>query len=185
MHIYEHENMLIFFVSHFSSAFSHFDFIQIERRPLKSTAQMPLFRSPSARLVQHDKLLADDLYSRGSDGSIVCSLSGINNKEVHHYTFQPSKQIVSIFIIIRHCFYSIVGFFNTNSFVAIVDGRMYDFFSRNFSAIFDQITRIIQICKCDHCIIICSNIYYFNILIKPNAKFYTYITCIQNMIFYS
>lgn len=56
---------------------------------------MPLYRSPSARLVQHDKLLADDVYSRGSDGSIVCSLGGANNKEVHHYTFQPSKQIVS------------------------------------------------------------------------------------------
>lgn len=44
--------------------------------------------------MQHDKLLADDAY-RGSDGSIVCSLGGMNNKEVHHYTFQPSKQIVS------------------------------------------------------------------------------------------
>lgn len=66
-----------------------------ERRPLKSSAQIPLFRSPSARLVQHDKLLADDAFSRGSDGSIVCSLGGLNNKEVHHYTFQPSKQIVS------------------------------------------------------------------------------------------
>ncbi|XP_031624769.1 neural cell adhesion molecule 2 isoform X1 [Contarinia nasturtii] len=65
---------------------------QYERRPLKSSAQVPLFRSPSARLVQHDKLLADDTY-RGSDGSIVCSLGGMNNKEVHHYTFQPSKQI--------------------------------------------------------------------------------------------
>lgn len=64
---------------------------------MKSSAHIPLFRSPSARLVQHDKLLADDAYSRGSDGSIVCTLGGINNKEVHHYTFQPSKQIVSIF----------------------------------------------------------------------------------------
>lgn len=50
-----------------------------------------MFRSPSARLVQRD-LLYDDNY-RGSDGSIIGSL-GINNKEVH-YTFQPSKQIVS------------------------------------------------------------------------------------------
>lgn len=64
-----------------------------ERRPLKPTTTqmpMPLFRSPSARLVQRD-LLLDDNY-RGSDGSIIGSL-GIN-KEVH-YTFQPSKQIVS------------------------------------------------------------------------------------------
>lgn len=53
---------------------------------------MPLFRSPSARLVQRD-LLLDENY-RGSDGSIIGSL-GINNKEVH-YTFQPSKQIVSL-----------------------------------------------------------------------------------------
>lgn len=64
---------------------------------MKASTQMPvpLFRSPSVRLVQHDKLLSDDAYSRGSDGSIVCTL-GINNKEEHHYTFQPSKQIVSI-----------------------------------------------------------------------------------------
>lgn len=55
---------------------------------------MPLFRSPSARLVQHDKLLLDDAY-RGNDGSIIGTLGGLNNKEVHHYTFQPSKQIVS------------------------------------------------------------------------------------------
>ena len=62
-----------------------------ERRPLKTQQiPMPLFRSPSARLVQHDQL--DDY--RGSDGSIMGSLGGIN-KEVHHYTFQPSKQIVS------------------------------------------------------------------------------------------
>lgn len=76
-----------------------------ERRPLKSSSQMPvpLFRSPSVRLVQHDKLLSDDVYSRGSDGSIVCTLlGGVNNKQEHHYTFQPSKQIVSNFYFLYH-----------------------------------------------------------------------------------
>lgn len=46
--------------------------------------------------MQQDKLLLEDSY-RGSDGSIIGTLGGIGgvNKEVHHYTFQPSKQIVS------------------------------------------------------------------------------------------
>lgn len=44
--------------------------------------------------MQHDKLLLDDAY-HGSDGSIIGTLGGLSNKEVHHYTFQPSKQIVS------------------------------------------------------------------------------------------
>lgn len=68
-----------------------------ERRPLKAGAQMPvaMYHSPSARLVvQRDTLLVDDAY-RGSDGSIMGTLGGLNNKEVR-YTFQPSKQIVSI-----------------------------------------------------------------------------------------
>lgn len=78
-----------------------------ERRPLKTThTPLPLFRSPSARLVQHDKLLLDDAY-RGSDGSIIGTLGGLSNKEVHHYTFQPSKQIVSngflIYEYFTHC----------------------------------------------------------------------------------
>ena len=62
-----------------------------ERRPLKPQLPTPLFRSPSARLIQRDTLAADD---RGSDGSNLGSLGG-STKEVHHYTFQPSKQIVS------------------------------------------------------------------------------------------
>lgn len=32
---------------------------------------------------------------RGSNGSNLGSLDG-SNKETHHYTFQPSKQIVSM-----------------------------------------------------------------------------------------
>lgn len=61
-----------------------------ERRPLKTTVPLPLFRSPSARLIHRD--ISDD--ERGCDGSSLASLGGINN-EVHHYTFKPSKQIVS------------------------------------------------------------------------------------------
>lgn len=38
---------------------------------------------------------------RGSDGSTICSLGG-SNKEVHHYTFQPSKQIVSIYVLFMY-----------------------------------------------------------------------------------
>lgn len=71
----------------------YFFFISIitERRPLKPQLPIPLFRSPSARLIQRD-MLDDD---RGNDGLNIGSLGG-SNKEVHHYTFQPSKQIVSI-----------------------------------------------------------------------------------------
>lgn len=66
-----------------------------ERRPLKAgQPTIALFRSPSARLVQQDKLLLEDSY-RGGDGSIIGTLGGGISKEVHHYTFQPSKQIVS------------------------------------------------------------------------------------------
>lgn len=61
-----------------------------ERRPLKPQLPTPLFRSPSTRLIQRD-MLDDD---RGSDPSNLGSLGG-SIKEMHHYTFQPSKQIVS------------------------------------------------------------------------------------------
>lgn len=94
-------------------------FFPAERRPLKSSTQVPLFRSPSARLVQHDKLLADDAY-RGSDGSIVCSLGGMNNKEVHHYTFQPSKQIVSNLFELQPSQFNVIGHLSeTPPFIAI------------------------------------------------------------------
>ncbi|KAG4071003.1 hypothetical protein HA402_001440 [Bradysia odoriphaga] len=61
---------------------------QHERRPLKPQLPTPLFRSPSTRLIQRD-MLDDD---RGSDASNLGSLGG-SIKEMHHYTFQPSKQI--------------------------------------------------------------------------------------------
>lgn len=96
-------------------------FFFAERRPLKSSTQVPLFRSPSARLVQHDKLLTDDAY-RGSDGSIVCSLGGMNNKEVHHYTFQPSKQIVSNLFELQLSQFNVIGHLSkTRPLSAIVD----------------------------------------------------------------
>lgn len=63
----------------------------IERRPLKPQLPIPLFRSPSARLIQRDTL--DD--ERGNEGLNTGSLGG-SNKEVHRYMFQPSKQIVRI-----------------------------------------------------------------------------------------
>lgn len=72
-------------------------FLFAERRPLKPGGQIPvqMYHSPSARLVeQRDTLVVDHAY-RGSDGSIMGTLGGLKNKEVH-YGFQPSKQIVSI-----------------------------------------------------------------------------------------
>jgi hypothetical protein len=57
-----------------------------ERRPIKATLPTPLYRSPSARLI-----LDED---RKGDGSSMVSLGGPNN-EVHHYSFKPTKQIVS------------------------------------------------------------------------------------------
>lgn len=62
---------------------------------------VPMYHNSSARLVlPHDTMLVDDAYRVGGDGggsggSIMGTLGGLNNKEIH-YTFQPSKQIVSI-----------------------------------------------------------------------------------------
>lgn len=75
---------------------NHFFFcVFAERRPLKPQLPTPLFRSPSARLIQRD-LFDDD---RGSNGSNLCSLDG-SSKDIHHYTFQPSKQIVSVWFLL-------------------------------------------------------------------------------------
>jgi hypothetical protein len=67
-----------------------------ERRPLKSTLPIPLFRSPSARLIPKD-IMEDD---RGcaSDGLNLAapSFEGTSqHNEVLHYSFMPNKQIVS------------------------------------------------------------------------------------------
>ncbi|XP_037920773.1 neural cell adhesion molecule 2 [Hermetia illucens] len=63
---------------------------QYEKRPLKTQAPTPLFRSPSARLIQRDVCRDEEV---GCDGtSNLGSLVGSGN-EVLHYTFRPSKQI--------------------------------------------------------------------------------------------
>ncbi|XP_058467805.1 titin [Malaya genurostris] len=66
---------------------------QYERRPPKTTLPAPLFRSPSARLINRnggEHLLHEE--ERHCDGSSLASLTGSSN-EVHHYSFNPSKQI--------------------------------------------------------------------------------------------
>lgn len=76
-----------------------------ERRPLKPQLPTPLFRSPSTRLIQRE-MLHDD---RGSDASNLGSLGG-SIKEMHHYTFQPSKQIVSEISFLKFLFFSMENF---------------------------------------------------------------------------
>ncbi|XP_055586991.1 titin [Uranotaenia lowii] len=67
---------------------------QYERRPPKTTLPTPLFRSPSARLINRngggEHLLHHD-EERHCDGSSLASLTGSNNEV--HYSFKPSKQI--------------------------------------------------------------------------------------------
>lgn len=73
-----------------------------ERRPLKSQHMPPLFRSPSARLIQRDDRTTDDdsgVDRRPDMHHLGSATLGGSNKEVHHYTFQPSKQIVSIVLL--------------------------------------------------------------------------------------
>lgn len=66
----------------------------VERRPPKATLPTPLFRSPSTRLIQRD--IPDDGGEYCVDGfNLATSLEGPSN-EVHHYSFKPTKQIVSI-----------------------------------------------------------------------------------------
>jgi hypothetical protein len=64
-----------------------------ERRPPKTTLPTPIFRSPSARL-QRD-LIEDDRGEYCVDGLNLASSLGGSHNEVHHYSFKPSKQIVS------------------------------------------------------------------------------------------
>ncbi|XP_055382348.1 protein turtle homolog A [Condylostylus longicornis] len=88
---------------------------QYEKRPLKLQGQNPLFRSPSARLIQRDGSIIDDSSIRigctntstidsgcgtsvggTTNTTIVSSLGSLigntSANEVLHYTFRPSKQ---------------------------------------------------------------------------------------------
>lgn len=65
-----------------------------ERRPLKATMPIPLFRSPSSRLNTRDMM--EDDRGRSVDGlNLTSSLEGSHN-EALHYSFMPNKQIVSL-----------------------------------------------------------------------------------------
>lgn len=68
---------------------------QYEKRPIKSMATTPLFRSPSVRLIQRDYCNETDRGGTGTDGvvSSLGSLVSTAGNEVLHYTFRPSKQI--------------------------------------------------------------------------------------------
>lgn len=83
-------------------------FFPAERRPLKSTVPIPLFRSPTAHLVPND-IMEDDreFLSDGLNLSYTASSfepttmqypsSSNSNDVLHHYSFlQPNKQIVSV-----------------------------------------------------------------------------------------
>ncbi|XP_067617196.1 uncharacterized protein side-IV isoform X2 [Eurosta solidaginis] len=102
---------------------------QYEKRPLKSLVTSPIFRSPSARLLQRDYSSPADTERAGtlSSGSVIggitnsstlSSADGISSlgsllgnssagsvggvaNEVLHYTFRPSKQLESYYHI-RH-----------------------------------------------------------------------------------
>jgi len=74
-----------------------------EKRPLKSLVSPPGFASPSNRLMQRDYLRETELTKGGSDvgmgaaeGLSSIGLMSSSGNEVLHYTFRPSKQIVSI-----------------------------------------------------------------------------------------
>ncbi|CAO1433884.1 unnamed protein product [Diamesa serratosioi] len=65
---------------------------QYERRPPKASLPTPLFRSPSARIIQRD-IMEDDRGEYSVDGLNLSSSLGGSHNEVHHYSFMPSKQI--------------------------------------------------------------------------------------------
>ncbi|KAG5671141.1 hypothetical protein PVAND_001354 [Polypedilum vanderplanki] len=72
---------------------------QYERRPLKSSVPIPLFRSPSARLIPKD-IMEDDRGCSGDGLNLpTTSFEGVlmqpSHIEVLHYSFMPNKQIVS------------------------------------------------------------------------------------------
>jgi hypothetical protein len=71
-----------------------FIFLLSERRPLKATVAIPVFRSSSSRLNPQD--IMEDDRGRSVDGlNLTSSLEGSHN-EALHYSFMPNKQIVSL-----------------------------------------------------------------------------------------
>lgn len=68
-------------------------FLFAERRPLKATVPIPLFRSPSSRLNPKD-IMEDDRGCSVDGLNLTSSLDGSHN-EALHYSFMPNKQIVS------------------------------------------------------------------------------------------
>lgn len=75
--------------------FLFFSSVLPERRPLKSTMPLPLFRSPSSRLNPKD-IMEDDRGCAVDGLNLASSLEGSHNEAALHYSFMPNKQIVSL-----------------------------------------------------------------------------------------
>lgn len=100
-----------------------------ERRPLKST--MPLFQSPSSRLNPKD-IMEDDRGCSVDGLNLTSSLEGSHN-EALHYSFMPSKQIVSLFslfvslfAVLCHLAQELAGF-GATVWPCALPGRLFTF----------------------------------------------------------